>query len=200
MAATLWLTGEWTGIFPGVRPGPGESGAREIDAVVALQPLARSARTGDCEVHALIKGRSSVEIARPVETVYDFVVVRFFENYPRWSPEVRELRAISDGPVRLGTRGRQVRVDHGRRSETTFEVTRLEPERAVDFDGDRQARFAIRYRFEANGAQSSTLHLEFELKQLDLFMRPFEKLIRHAIQEGTDKTVRDIKGLIEREN
>jgi len=152
------------------------------------------------EVPDLINGRSRIEIARPVATVYDFVVVRFFENYPRWSPEVRELQPIKDGPVRIGTRGRQVRVDHGRRSETTFEVTRLEPERAVDFDGDRQARFAIRYRFEPNGPQASTLHLDFELKQLDFFMRPFEKLIRHAIQDGTDKTVRNIKGLIEREH
>lgn len=148
----------------------------------------------------MINGRSRIEIARPVATVYDFVVVRFFENYPRWSREVRELRATTHGPVRIGTRGRQVRVDHGRRSETTFEVTRLEPERAVDFDGDRQARFAIRYRFEPKGAEASTLYLDFELKQLDLFMRPFEKLIRHAIQDGTDTTVRNIKGLIEREH
>jgi hypothetical protein len=133
-------------------------------------------------------------------TVYDFVVVRFFENYPRWSPEVRQLRALTDGPVALGTRGRQVRVDHGRRSETNFEVTRLEPERAADFDGDRQARFAIRYRFTPHSARSCTLQMDFELKQLELFMRPFEKLIRHAIQDGTDQTVRNIKGLIEREH
>lgn len=148
----------------------------------------------------MINGRSRIEIERPVATVYEFVVVRFFENYPRWSPEVRQLRAISNGPVGIGTRGRQVRVDHGRRSETTFEVTRLEPERAVDFDGDRQARFAIRYRFEPNGPDSCILHLDFELKKLDLFMRPFEKLIRHAIQDGTDQTVRNIKALIEREH
>jgi hypothetical protein len=165
-----------------------------------VQPAKPAPRIRDEEVHALINGRSRIEIARPVATVYDFVVVRFFENYPRWSREVRELRATTHGPVRIGTRGRQVRVDHGRRSETTFEVTRLEPERAVDFDGDRQARFAIRYRFEPKGAEASTLYLDFELKQLDLFMRPFEKLIRHAIQDGTDTTVRNIKGLIEREH
>ena len=148
----------------------------------------------------MIKGRSSIDIARPVSTVYDFVVVRFFENYPRWSPEVRELEALNSERVEHGTRGRQVRVDRGRRSETIFEVTRLEPERAVDFDGDREAKFAIRYRFEPAAAEACRLHLEFELKQLDLFMRPFEKLIRMAIQEGTDQTVRNIKGLVEQEH
>jgi hypothetical protein len=148
----------------------------------------------------LIKGRSSIDIARPVSTVYEFVVVRFFDNYPRWSPEVRELEALNSERVEAGTRGRQVRVDRGRRSETTFEVTRLEPERAVDFDGDRQAKFAIRYRFEPSADNGCRLHLEFELKQLDLFMRPFEKLIRMAIQDGTDQTVRNIKGLVEQEH
>ncbi len=148
----------------------------------------------------MIKGRSSIDIARPVPTVYDFVIVRFFENYPRWSPEVRELEALNSSQVEPGTRGRQVRVDRGRRSETTFEITRLEPERAADFDGDRQAKFAIRYRFEPAEPDGCRLHLEFELKQIDLFMRPFEKLIRHAIQDGTDQTVRNIKGLIEREH
>lgn len=148
----------------------------------------------------MITGRSSIDIARPVAIVYDFVVVRFFDNYPRWSPQVRELEALNGREVRLGTRGRQVRVDQGRRSETRFEVTRLEPERAVDFDGDKQAKFAIRYRFEANGEQACRLSMEFELKQLDLFMRPFEKLIRLAVQDGTDQTVRNIKRLVEHEH
>ena len=148
----------------------------------------------------MIKGRSSIDIERPVSTVYDFVVVRFFENYPRWSPEVRELEALDGQGVEPGARGRQVRVDRGRRSETVFEVTRLEPERAVDFDGDREARFAIRYRFEPVAESACRLYLEFELKRLELFMRPFRKLIGMAIQEGTDRTVRNIKGLVEREH
>lgn len=148
----------------------------------------------------MIIGRSHIDIERSVTTVYDFVVVRFFDNYPQWSPQVRELQALNGNRVRLGTRGRQVRVDQGRRSETRFEVTRLEPERAVDFDGDRQAKFAIRYRFEPRGEQQCRLSMEFELKQLDLFMRPFEKLIRHAVQDGTDQTVRNIKRLIDYEH
>ncbi|PSQ94567.1 MAG: polyketide cyclase [Proteobacteria bacterium SW_6_67_9] len=148
----------------------------------------------------MITGRSSIDIARPVATVYDFVVVRFFDNYPRWSPQVRELEALNGRDIALGTRGRQVRVDQGRRSETRFQVTRLEPERAVDFDGDKQAKFAIRYRFEPKGEQACRLSMEFELKQLDLFMRPFEKLIRLAVQDGTDQTVRNIKRLVEHEH
>jgi hypothetical protein len=165
----------------------------------ARAPPGERARPGSERSREVIRAQATADIERPVETVYDFVVERFFANYPRWSPEVVELERLDDGGIGIGTRGRQVRVDQGRRSETTFRVTHLEPNRAVDFDGERDARFAIRYRFERCDAQASRLSLEFELKRLDFFMRPFEKLIRMAIQDGTSRTVHNIKGLVESE-
>ena len=148
----------------------------------------------------MIKAEAATEIDRPVTTVYDFVVVRFFDNYPRWSPEVVELQAIGTRAIDVGTRGRQVRIDQGRRSETTFTVTHLEPVRSMQVDGEHDARFSIRYRFEPAGEAASHLRFEFALTRLDLFMRPFEKLIRLAIQDGSERTVRNIKGLVEREH
>ena len=37
----------------------------------------------------------------------------------------------------------------------------------------------------------------FELLSLDLHVRPFEKLVRIAVQDGTERTVRNIKKLVE---
>jgi hypothetical protein len=37
----------------------------------------------------------------------------------------------------------------------------------------------------------------YKLLELELFIRPFEKLIRVAIQEGAQHTVSNTKGLIE---
>ncbi|MDX1608843.1 MAG: SRPBCC family protein [Halofilum sp. (in: g-proteobacteria)] len=147
----------------------------------------------------MIRAQSSTAIERPVDDVFDFVVVRFFDNYPRWSPEVVELEPLDSGPLGVGSRGRQIRIDQGRRSETTFRVTRLEPQRRVEFDGERDARFAIRYHFDPEGDARSRIHFEFELKRVEFFMRPFEKLIRLAIKDGAERTVRNIKGLVERE-
>ncbi|MEK6596226.1 MAG: polyketide cyclase, partial [Pseudomonadota bacterium] len=39
----------------------------------------------------------------------------------------------------------------------------------------------------------------FELLSLDLHVRPFEKLVRIAVQDGTERTVKNIKKLIEAE-
>lgn len=145
----------------------------------------------------MISARSQIIIDRPVSAVYEFVVVQFFQNYPQWSPEVIELEPLGASQITIGTRGRQIRLDQGRRSETRFEVTELVKEKRAVFDGDLQAKFAIRYDFESKDEQLCMLSLEFELKKLDFFMMPFQKLIRMAINDGTDRTLRNIKRLIE---
>ena len=41
------------------------------------------------------------------------------------------------------------------------------------------------------------LRFEFRLQKLEFYMRPFEKLIRIAIQDGAERTVLNIKRLME---
>ena len=50
---------------------------------------------------------------------------------------------------------------------------------------------------ESSGSQQPTrLTFRFELLELEVFMRPFQKLIRSAIEDGTETTVENIKNLI----
>jgi hypothetical protein len=81
----------------------------------------------------MVKGQASITIEQPLSQVYDFIVVDFARNYRRWSPEVQRLEMLTGGPLRKGSRARQVRVDQGRRSETTFQVSDLEPQQRVCF-------------------------------------------------------------------
>jgi len=148
----------------------------------------------------MIKAHSQISVRRPVSKVYGFVVTDFFKNYPRWSPEVIELELIGYNTIALGVRGRQIRIDQGRRSETRFQITELIDQKRAVFDGDLQAKFAIRYNFESKSDEETIIFFEFELKRIDLFMMPFQKLIRIAIQDGADRTIRNIKRLIESEN
>jgi len=148
----------------------------------------------------MISARSQINIGQPVSKVYAFVVTDFFKNYPRWSPEVIELEAIGAKNIALGSRGRQIRVDQGRRSETRFQVTELVDNKRAVFDGDLQAKFAIRYDFQSISDHECLLVFEFELKKLDFFMMPFQKLIKLAIQDGAERTIRNIKRLVEFES
>lgn len=144
--------------------------------------------------------KASIVINRPTDEVFQFIGENFFENYPRWSPEVQELKQITPGEVRVGTRARQVRIDQGHRSESIFAVTRLVPGQRVCFEGI-SSPFRCDYEMRPNAPESSTrVTFTFEFPKLELFMRPFEKLIRVVVQEGAERTVRNLKHLIETES
>ena len=145
----------------------------------------------------MVKARADILIQKPPELVYGFVVRDFFVNYPRWSPEVRRLDLLTPGPVRVGSRARQVRIDQGRQSESTFRVTALEELARLEF-AESTDLFRTAYRLDPVGDQTR-LTFAFELNRVEFFMRPFEKLIRVAIQDGAGRVVRNIKGLVERE-
>ena len=129
--------------------------------------------------------------------MFDFVVGDFYRNYPRWSPEVKRLDVLTPGPLQVGSRARQARIDQGRKSESIFRVTALEAPLRVEF-AESTGLFQIAYVMEAVGTDTR-LSFTFELKRIEFYMRPFEKLIRVSIQEGAQRVVRNIKGLVERD-
>ena len=93
----------------------------------------------------------------------------------------------------MGTQCRQVRIDQGKRSESTFEVTVFQPGKRICFEGISNP-YRCDYVLNSDKRLSeSNISFTFELLKLELFMRPFEKLIRVAVQEGTEKTVINIK-------
>jgi hypothetical protein len=145
----------------------------------------------------VIRADSAIVIERAPLAVYDFVATGFFSNYPRWAPEVTQLTALSPGPLRVGSLGRQVRVDYGRRTEATFRVTRLMPGEEVAFEG-LTTPFTIVYRFAAFG-DHTRVALRFELARIEFFMRPFERVIRRAVDESVVTTMRKLKAVAERE-
>jgi hypothetical protein len=145
----------------------------------------------------MVKAQSRTLIRCPLPDVYGFVVEDFVRNYPLWCPEVQRLRPLTDGPLELGWTAHQVRVDQGRRTETDFRVIALDPQRYVCFKGIKDP-FVIDYRFDPQG-QHTQFALSFELAQLGFALRPFEKLIRFAVQDGTERVVRNLKALVERE-
>jgi hypothetical protein len=140
-------------------------------------------------------GTANIVVHKPIDQVFKFIGIDFFENYPRWSPEVRECELLSDPPLRLNSFVRQVRIDQGQRSESTFKVTVFKPERQLVFEGVSNA---YRCSYDLLALQTSTeLIFTFELLKLELFMLPFEKLIGIAVQDGAKRTVRNLKTLME---
>lgn len=145
-------------------------------------------------------GRASGIIRRPPDEVFKFIGEDFFTNYRRWSPEVIKLQQIAGDGIQVGSLMRQVRVDHGHKSESTFRVTDYHPSRKMAFSGVSNA-YRCTYDFEEPAGQTGCTRMTFtfEFPELELMLRPFEKLVRVAVQDGAERTVRNIKGLLEKE-
>ena len=142
-------------------------------------------------------GTASIVINKPVDQVFHFIAVDFFENYPRWSPEVQELELLSAPPLQLNSLVRQVRIDNGQRSESTFKITTFKVGQKLVFEGVSNA-YRCSYDFASTNPSANTqISFTFELLKLELFMLPFEKLISIAVQDGAKRTVRNLKNLIE---
>ena len=140
-------------------------------------------------------GKASIDIDKPIQEVFEFVGEKFFDNYPKWAPEVTELEPLNGKEISVGSRAQQVRVDQGQKVESIFEVTEFVPPKKVAVVGINQP-YRNTYEFCINGNVNTGLEYKFELLELDIFMRPFEKLIRMAIEEGAENTVTNIKNLL----
>ncbi len=141
-------------------------------------------------------GKASVEINKPVNDVFRFVGEKFFENYPKWALEVSEFSPLTGKEVFVGAKARQTRQEQGEKVETVFEVSEFEPPQKVTLTGVN-APFRNTYQMSCHdGGDETDLEFSCEIMELEFFMRPFEKLIRVAIEEGAENTVENIKHLL----
>ena len=88
-------------------------------------------------------------------------------------------------------------VDQGHRSESRFRVTLFEPNHRLVFAGVADPYRCTYELEEINQGKMVWLSFTFELLELQVFMRPFEKLIRVVVQDGAERTVRNLKRLTE---
>ena len=141
-----------------------------------------------------VQAEVSVLIDRPCQVVCQFVVDDFFENYPRWSPEVTLLEKTTPGPLRVGTTGRQVRNDAGYITESSFRVTAYEPLHQIAFTSTSDPRYHVRYTFLETG-EMTRVTFSFELT-LTWLLKPFEKIIARTISDQSRRMVNNIGALL----
>ena len=143
----------------------------------------------------MLSSYNSILISRKIDDVYQFIALDFFDNYPRWSPEVYELEKLTSGDMRVGIIGRQVRYDSGYRSEAHFRVTHLDPFRELRFVSMSKPYFDVRYLFRS-AASGTRLTFDFQL-ELPLFMLPLRSRIAGSVKRGGERVVCNLKKILE---
>ncbi|MEY3879653.1 MAG: hypothetical protein RIQ94_448, partial [Pseudomonadota bacterium] len=143
-----------------------------------------------------ISGEASISIKKSITEVFTFIGERFYENYPKWAPEVLELEPLDGTVIFVGAKTKQVREDQGSITESIFEFTDYQPVVKVIFKGLDEP-YSHSYLLKTiDGNQETQLTFRFELSEIEVFMRPFQKLIRASIEDGAENTVENIKNLM----
>lgn len=144
---------------------------------------------------APISARAEGVLRRSVEVAFDFVGAHFFENCRRWHPQVVEVEVLSGGNGEIGATARQITFDRGIRSKSRFELSEFEPPRRLALKGLTEP-YRSSYDFVGETEASSRIVFTFDLLEIELTMRPFQKLIRAALQEGANQTLENIQQLL----
>jgi Polyketide cyclase / dehydrase and lipid transport. len=141
-------------------------------------------------------GEASILIKAKTQEVFCFVAENFYLNYPKWAPEIIDLESLDDGKVFIGAKGRQVREDNEAKIESFFEITEFNPNSQFVLQGiGRPYKQTFQIEDEQEGVDTK-LTFRFDLLEIELYMWPFEKLIRIAIEDGAENTVEHIRELM----
>jgi hypothetical protein len=142
-----------------------------------------------------VSGEASVAIMANSKEVFFFIAENFFLNYQKWAPEVIELEPLDGDKIYIGAKGRQVREDNDALIESIFEITEFRPYSLFVIQGLGMP-YKQTYLIEDENGVQAKLIFKFDLLEIEIFMRPFEKLIRVAIEDGAENTVEKIRDLI----
>ena len=143
------------------------------------------------------RNHATYRIGRTPESVFDVIGTHLYENHPRWEAEVVEIRPLTPGPVRFGSRAIMIREEHGRRSESTYEVTAFEPRRAIAFRHlDGPMGFTLRFALAPLGDSATDLTVDVDMAPRGL-LRLLTPLIALQLPRRTDRITRQMIALVE---
>jgi uncharacterized protein YndB with AHSA1/START domain len=137
----------------------------------------------------------SVEINRPVEEVFSYVST--LESQPEWAGPALEVRKDTPGPLKEGDTFTYVAQFLGRRFETPFQVTSIEPNRQFSYHAtggplpDQQWTYTWE---EVSGGTRYTQVVEGEPRG---FFRLADPLLERALKRQFRADLETLKDMLE---
>lgn len=139
--------------------------------------------------------REELEVDRPLDVVFGFV--GDFANAERWDPGVASSRALTEGPVRVGSRYDLVVLFNDRRLPMTYEVTAFDPPHRVELRGAGSTVNALDdIRFEATD-RGTRIRYTADLR-LTGMLRLAEPFVRSRFLETGRRAMEGMRTALER--
>ncbi len=137
----------------------------------------------------------SVEINRPVEEVFSYVST--LENFPEWAGPPIEVRKDTPGPPKEGDTFTSVAKFLGRRFETPFRITSVEPNQRLSYQATGgplpDQRWTLAWE-EVSGGTRYTQVVEGEPRG---FFRLADPLLERALKRQFRTDLETLKDLLE---
>ena len=138
----------------------------------------------------------SVVIDRSPEEIWK--VVSDLDTHTDWRPAVVELRQVSEGPLGLGARIREVLDWRGRKIVIDDVVTAFEPARRLGLHGGwKAADFDVEFRLEPAG-ETTVVTMDWPLHPKSLLMKLAAPFIGGAMRRATKEELELLKAYVER--
>lgn len=141
----------------------------------------------------MIQHEVTVYFNRPVEQVFAFLMD--MNKLPTWQSNLIKSEQITEGPLRRGSRFREVRRIGKRESEIQGEITAFEPNKRFETKTMTKPQAMVSYSFDPEQG-GTRLNYKFILVTSGL-MRLLEPMIASSIKKDTASDFETLKRMIE---
>ncbi len=138
----------------------------------------------------------TVRIDRPAEEVWS--VIADLDTHTKWRPSVREFRKVSDGPLGVGSRIREVLDWRGREIVIDDVVTAFEPPQRLGIRGGwKAADFEVDFRLEPDG-DGTNATMDWPLYPKSFLLKIAAPFMGGAMRRATKEELELLKAYVER--
>lgn len=138
----------------------------------------------------------SIRIERPPDEVW--AVVSDLGTHLEWRPALVDFRQVSEGPLAVGSRIREVLRWGGRELVLDDVVTALEPGRHFGITGGwKAADFDLDIHLEPTGEGATRVTFDWPLRPKSLLMKAVAPFVKGTMQRATAEEARLLKAVVE---
>ncbi len=141
----------------------------------------------------MIHHETSIHLHRPAHEVFAFLSDP--QKLLLWQSNLLQSEMLTEGPLRLGSRFREVRRMGPRESEIRGEVSDFEMNRRLATRTETRPQATVRYVLEPEEG-GTHLHYEFALQSTGL-MRLMEPMIGSSIRKDSERDLQKLQQLLE---
>jgi uncharacterized protein YndB with AHSA1/START domain len=141
----------------------------------------------------MIQHEVTIHLNRPVDQVFAFLADT--GKVSTWQSSLIELEALTEGPLRLGSRFREIRRLGRRDSEIQGQVTAFEPNKRLETKTTTKPEVTVSYSFEPENG-GTRLRYKFILLSSGM-MRLLEPLIARSIKKESESDFETLKRILE---